>query len=158
MLLAAALAGTTLTACSSGDDGDQYNQVCTDSSGNRVDDSKCGNSNGGGSGSGMNAFEWYFILSGLNQPRMGSQVVHNHYYTDHGLTHTRPTFASSINAGVPKDGAPGVKGAATTPNKPPKGYSGTAPKVSTNKAPSKSSSFGSSKSGGSSFHSSGGHR
>lgn len=117
LLIALAIPMLLVAGCSSDASGDDYSQVCTDSSGVRVDDSLCGNADGSGS----NAFLWYFILSGLNRPAYGAQVTHNTYYVSHGGTTTRPSYASSISKGVPKDGAPGVSGKPTVPTVPKPG-------------------------------------
>lgn len=90
-----------LGACDS-DDGDQATAVCVDQSGARVPDYRCGSGDNG-----MSGFEWYYIMSTLNQPRYGAQVVHNSYYSSTTINRyagfKRPDSVS-VARGVPASG------------------------------------------------------
>lgn len=67
----ALLAGTiTAMVASSNDDDADYAQVCfNDDTGERVDDSQCGNASAAGRGSG--AYAWYFYSRGASVPGLG---------------------------------------------------------------------------------------
>ena len=95
-----------LGACADEDSGEQATAVCVDKAGNRVDDSQCGGHDYDHN-DGLSAFEWYFIMSTLNQPAVGTQVVHNTYYsspsTNRYAGFKRPQTATIAN-GVPKTG------------------------------------------------------
>lgn len=108
-----------LAACDS-DDNNGAVAVCVDTAGNRVPDGQCGAL----SGNGMSGFEWYYIMSTLNQPRYGAQVVHNTYYSSTTVNRyagfSRPANATVYN-GVPASGYT-----------PPKGSAGFVPKGSAN--------------------------
>lgn len=103
-LLAAAVPLILLTAaCDSDSDDEQVSAVCVDpNTGNRVDDDRCGSGD-----SGLNGFEWFYIATILNQPPIGTQVVHNTYYssvsTNRYAGYTRPPSAT-VYRGVPKTG------------------------------------------------------
>jgi hypothetical protein len=102
------LAALGLSGCDEGGAGQdpEAAAVCVDKAGNRVDDSQCG-SHDYDHNDGMSAFEWYFIMSTLNQPAVGSQVVHNTYYSSPSSNRyagfKRPPAAPIAN-GVPKTG------------------------------------------------------
>src|SRR5690349_25178355 len=95
-----------LSACDSADAAEESTAVCVDKAGNRVDDSQCAGHDYDHN-DGLSAFEWYFIMSTLNQPAVGTQVVHNTYYsspkTNPYAGFKRPTSAP-IAKGVPKTG------------------------------------------------------
>jgi len=106
LALPVALAATlALTACGDGDDNLAATAVCTDpNTGMRVDDSYCG---GGYHNGGMSAFEWYYIASTLNQPRVGMQVIHNTYYsstTTNKFAGFKAPTTVPVERGVPKTG------------------------------------------------------
>jgi len=102
------LLALTLVGCDTDEGGGatESTAVCVDKAGNRVDDSQCGGHDYDHN-DGMSAFEWYFIMSTLNQPSVGSQVVHNTYYsspkTNPYAGFKRPQTAP-IAKGVPKTG------------------------------------------------------
>lgn len=104
--LMVAAAAFSVSAC----DEDSYVQessaVCVDQAGNRVDDSQCGGHDYYHN-SASDAFAWYFIASTLAQPRVGSQVVHNTYYSSPKMNpyagYKAPQTAQ-IAKGVPKTG------------------------------------------------------
>lgn len=106
---------------------DEAVAVCVDKAGNRVDDSECHHDYDHNDG--MSAFEWYFIMSTLNQPAYGQQVVHNTYYsnttTNKYAGFKRPQSAP-IASGVPKTGW-----------KPSSGTKAFAPKNKSNITPPK---------------------
>jgi hypothetical protein len=99
----ALLAALALAACGDGDDNNlAATQVCVDHNGNRVEDWQCPHDNGG-----MSAFEWYYIMSTLNQPRVGMQVVHNTYYsstTTNKFAGFKAPASVPVERGVPKTG------------------------------------------------------
>lgn len=66
----ALLAGTITAMVASNEDDADYAQVCfNDGTGERVDDSQCGNSSTQGRGSG--AYAWYFYSRGASVPGLG---------------------------------------------------------------------------------------
>ena len=114
---AAALIALSLTACG----GDAYAEpeatgVCVNpDTGERVDDDRCG---GYDHDSGVSdAFMWYFIASSLNQPAIGTQVVHNTYYstpkTNPYAGFKKPTTVI-VNKGVPRTGWKPTAGSSTS--------------------------------------------
>lgn len=125
----ALLAALALAACGDGDDNNlAATAVCTDpSTGLRVDDSYCG---GGYHNGGMSAFEWYYIMSSLSQPRVGAQVIHNTYYsstTTNKFAGFKAPTTVPVERGVPKTGWTPSKGSSSFV---PKSKSNiTAPKV-----------------------------
>jgi hypothetical protein len=102
---AVALSGLLLVAGCGGDaSADEATAVCVDpNTGARVDDSQCGNSD-----SGMNGFLWFYIMTSLNQPSIGTQVVHNNYYsstqTNRYAGYKVPPNVTSVYRSVPKTG------------------------------------------------------
>jgi len=104
-ILLVVMAAMGLTACGS-EEASAATAVCVDQSGNRVEDSQCGGHDYYHN-NGMSAYEWYFIASMLNQPSVGSQVVHNTYYSS---TKSNPYAGYKapqtvqIAKGVPKTG------------------------------------------------------
>lgn len=88
------------------DDSGDASAVCVDAQGVRVDDSRCG-------GGGMSDFQWFYLMSTLNQPAYGAQVVHNHYYSD-TRTNRYAGFKAPADVpvyrGVPKTGYTPAKG------------------------------------------------
>lgn len=128
MLAILALSVLPIAACDDDGASDEATAVCVDKAGNRVDDSQCRQDYDHNDG--LSPFEWYFIMSTLNQPAYGTQVVHNTYYsspsTNRYAGFKRPQTVP-IAKGVPKTG---WKPSGDTKSFVPKGKSNiTPPKV-----------------------------
>ena len=111
-----------LAACDSASADEEATAVCVDKAGNRVSDSQC--SHDYDHNDGLSAFEWYFIMSTLNQPSYGTQVVHNTYYSN---------TTTNRYAGFKRpDTAPIAKGVPATGWKPSGGTKAFVPKDKSN--------------------------
>ena len=125
--LGACLALFALAGCDEAAAADESTAVCVDQAGNRVDDSRC--SHDYDHNDGMSAFEWYFIMSTLNQPAVGTQVVHNTYYS---------STTTNKYAGFKRpQSAPIAKGVPATGWKPSSGSKAFVPKSKSNLTPPK---------------------
>lgn len=122
----AVLATLALGACDS-DDSPAAVGVCTDPrTGVRVDDYYCD----GHVHDGISGWEMYYILSTLNQPRVGAQVVHNTYYSNTTVNKYagfKPPQSVTVEKGVPKAGWTASKGSSSFVPKDKSNI--TAPKV-----------------------------
>src|SRR6478735_4431373 len=79
-LLVAVAVTAGISACDDEGEVESSTAVCVNKDGERVDDSQCGGHDYYHN-SASDAFAWYFIASTLMQPRMGTQIVHNTYYS-----------------------------------------------------------------------------
>lgn len=113
-----------LAACGDDAQAADATAVCVDGAGNRVDDTRCGAGDNG-----MNGFMWFYIMSTMNQPYVGQQVVHNTYYSNTTVNRYAGFKAPqtvAVNRGVPKTGW-----------KPSSGNTGFVSKSKTNITPPK---------------------
>lgn len=128
ILVIPAVAALLLSGC--GDDSTEYElaaaAVCTAPDGTRVDDSYC-NPN---SDAALNGFLWYYMAANLAQPAIGTQVVHNTYYSSpksNPFAGTRRPANADVYRSVPKTGWKPTAGA--TGFSSSKKVNATAPKV-----------------------------
>lgn len=91
------LSALLLAGC--GSNGDDMSAVCVDKDGNRVSDSQCSSGS-----SGMSDFMWFYLLSSMNQPALGTQVVHNNYYSHSKYAGFNKPKNATIYKGVPANG------------------------------------------------------
>lgn len=91
--LSGVLAATSLAACGSGDDAEEYRGVCVDeSTQQRVDDDRCDDD-----GTRVGGLGWVYFAAGTRLPALGARVS--------GGTAALPRGAAVTRGGVPGDGA-----------------------------------------------------
>jgi len=98
--LVTVLAAGLLAGC--GDDDREYTAVCVDQNGNRVADNRCHGDRPYSDG--INTFMLYYMLSSMNQPALGSQVVHNNYYSHSKYAGFTKPKSATVYKGVPSSG------------------------------------------------------